>query len=974
MPLELAAGEAAELDIDLVRPELPGHGGDAPGGPGIPTGWAPGRKQGYGVAREAGRLWFALGEGRLGELFWPRVDRPQVKELGFVVTDGATFCLRSTLDTEHTVERLDADAPLYRVTETDPEGRFALHWEVTADPQLDAAYVRVELEVWSGDPAEYRVYAWVDPHLELGGAGDRLTYVEHEGTPLLIGADGVSRLALGMDGPWETFSCGYAGEASDPLADLCAGPPYALDERWRAAGPGNVLGLIGWRGDAGPRVLYIAFGSGPGGGLAAASGARARLAAAGFAGIREELREGWRDWAAGLRDLGPWSLDGGARFRAARQVLAALEDGLFPGAVVTAGGFAWGEDQDDGSGVRPRVRPRDLYRAAEAFLAVDEVSAALRCLEAMEAMQLDEDGAMPLLADVDGYRDDPGDRARQLESVAAPILLVWRLWAEAGALDDEAAADWYARLARPAAEVLRQASPAQSLERWGEEYGWAPASLAWQIAGLVCAAELAESAGDAPAAAAYLARADALESQIEARTYTTTGGLGDGAYYVRVDQTGDPDDAATIELASGAGVYPERDIIDMGFLDLVRLGVRRADDPHVRGSLPEVDAVLRTELPAGAGFHRYNHDGYGEKADGSSYLADPPFTGIGRAWPLLTAERAGYALAAGEDPLPFLAALESFTTEGLLFPEQVWDAEDIPEAGLERGRPSNSACPLAWATAEYLVLLRSLEEGRPFGRLAPVYARYADEPPVILDARATPDRVGNSGTESTLFTVTAEDPDGYVAAVSVDAGELGAGELVLNDDGAAGDEIPGDGVWSRRWTMPGGTPPGEYSLPCRAVDEYGAAAEAVIRLWIVPEHSPTPPPGPTATPGPPSPTATPQPAAPYVELLLSDSLFEAGDRFLLELLLENPAPAREADVYLALEAFGTYYFWPGWTTAVDRGRRTLPAWGESRETILDFTWPEGAGSAQGLHFYALLTHPDTLELWSNVASATFSFR
>ena len=89
--------------------------------------------------------------------------------------------------------------------------------------------------------------------------------------------------------------------------------------------------------------------------------------------------------------------------------------------------------------------------------------------------------------------------------------------------------------------------------------------------------------------------------------------------------------------------FEAREIIDAGFLELVRYGVRRADDPLIVDSLKVVDAVLKRDLPQGPGWLRYNWDGYGQRPDGGPFQG----WGQGRVWPLLTGERAHYELAAG---------------------------------------------------------------------------------------------------------------------------------------------------------------------------------------------------------------------------------------------------------------------------------------------------------------------------------------
>ena len=155
---------------------------------------------------------------------------------------------------------------------------------------------------------------------------------------------------------------------------------------------------------------------------------------------------------------------------------------------------------------------------------------------------------------------------------------------------------------------------------------------------------------------------------------------------------------------------------------MVRFGLRAADDPRILNTVKVIDALLKTDTPSGPVWHRYNDDGYGEHEDGSPFDG----TGIGRAWPLLTGERAHYELALGrsDKALELLHTLETFANQGGLLPEQVWDAEDIPEKELFFGKPSGSAMPLVWAHAEYVKLLRSLKDGKVFDMPPQTLQRY----------------------------------------------------------------------------------------------------------------------------------------------------------------------------------------------------------------------------------------------------------
>jgi glucoamylase len=166
--------------------------------------------------------------------------------------------------------------------------------------------------------------------------------------------------------------------------------------------------------------------------------------------------------------------------------------------------------------------------------------------------------------------------------------------------------------------------------------------------------------------------------------------------------------------------FEARNVVDGGFLELVRYGVRRADDPVIVDSLKVIDHTLKVDTIVGPCWRRYNHDGYGQRHDGGPFLG----WGQGRAWPLLTGERAHYELAAGHDVTPYIKAMEGFSSRGGMLPEQIWDAPDIPELNLKLGKYTGAAMPLVWAHAEYIKLLRSVTDGKVFDRISVVEERY----------------------------------------------------------------------------------------------------------------------------------------------------------------------------------------------------------------------------------------------------------
>jgi glucoamylase len=310
-------------------------------------------------------------------------------------------------------------------------------------------------------------------------------------------------------------------------------------------------------------------------------------------------------------------------------------------------------------------------------------------------------------------------------------MLAWRLW-KAGALENF---DPYP-MVKAAVRYLAQSGPVTQQERWEECSGYSPSTLAAAIAALICAADFARSRGDETAAQFIEDHADYIESHIESWTVTTQGTLVPGIprHYIRILPV-DVNDFSPVEDPNSGLLtlanrppgerysFPAKEIVDAGFLELVRYGIRSAGSTLMEDSLRVIDAVLKVETPFGPAWRRYTNDGYGPHQDGKPYQG----WGIGRAWPLLTGERAHYELAAGRDVRPLVRAMENFATQGGMLPEQVWDAPDIPSAFMYLGKPAGSATPLMWAHAEYIKLLRSISDGGIFDQIPIVGDRYLNQ-------------------------------------------------------------------------------------------------------------------------------------------------------------------------------------------------------------------------------------------------------
>ena len=693
--------------------------GSAFGAPGLPPRWTSSEKDAVGTAYAgASRVWFTISHGILNEIYYPTIDRPQVRDMGFLLSDGETFFHEDKRDLDHTFEYIDADALGVRIISRDRQGRYVLTKEIVCDPHQSTVLVHARIDGNEDFLNRLKIYALLAPHIEVGGAGNSARVMDVNGKRILLAWKDTTSLAMAADCGFSRASCGYVG-ASDGWQDL--NQNFIMDWQFDQALDGNVA-MMGEIEVAKNREFTLTIGFGRGH-HAAIAGSMQSLATP-FSAHLERFTEQWHR-AKCRNSLVAASCDNGRLFRISHSVLLAHEDKTFQGAFIASASIPWGQVKgDDDLGGYHLVWTRDMVQTATALMAVGRQETALRALVYLACAQR-QDGGFSQNFWVNGT---PYWSGIQLDEVAFPIILAWRLWKQ-NALGTF---DVFPFVERAAAFLVKFA-PITQQERWEENSGYSPSTLAAVITGLICASELVRAHDAADLAEFYEVFADWIESNLEAWTVTEEGVLLPEVrrHYMRIRPPCPGDPYFNPQVGKGrlhlANREPgerydfeAREIIDHGFLELVRYGIRSPHDPLIVDSLKVVDAVLKVETPTGVCWRRYNHDGYGQKHDGSPYQG----CGQGRAWPLLTGERAHYELAAGRDIRPMIATIESFTSAGGMLPEQIWDAPDIPERGMLLGRPSGSAMPLAWAHSEYIKLLRSSTDGEVFDRVEPVARRY----------------------------------------------------------------------------------------------------------------------------------------------------------------------------------------------------------------------------------------------------------
>lgn len=692
---------------------------DAFGHPGINPRWTHGDKDGVGTAYAASsQIWFTLWNGIITEVYYPTVDRPQIRDLQYLITDGKSF-FHDEKRLKTKVERLSEHGLGYRCTNSDPDGRYNIVNEIITSPHLACILQRTKLTGDESFISNLQLFALCAPHLEVGGRGNNGYVTEVSGRKILMARKDGTWLALAATEPFSRTSCGYVGR-SDGWTDLAQ--DFQMDWEFDHANDGNIAltGALDLKSNR-EFTLGLAFGDTQHHAIATLFQALGTP----FEEHHKRYTEQWDRTSSRQLPLQKVSSDKGNLYHSSCSLILAHEDKSYPGALIASLSIPWGEARGDkDQGGYHLVWTRDMVNSASALLASGENATPLRALIYLAVSQ-QEDGGFAQNFWVNG---NPYWRGIQLDEVAFPILLALRL-SQQNALEDF---DPYPMVLKAAAYLLRH-GPVTQQERWEEASGYSPSTLASNIAALIGAACFCRQQADKATAEFLEQYADFLESHVDAWTVTTEGTLVPGIrrHYIRIlpDGVDNPDPAEDpnsgilkiANLAAGAqNSFPAKEIVDAGFLELVRYGIRKPDDPIIADSLKVIDAVLKVDTPVGPVWHRYNHDGYGQREDGGPYRG----WGKGRAWPLLTGERAHFELAAGRDVKPFIRAIEGFASATGLLPEQVWDEQDRPDIFMFLGRPTGSAMPLMWAHAEYIKLLRSASDGRVFDLIPDVAGRY----------------------------------------------------------------------------------------------------------------------------------------------------------------------------------------------------------------------------------------------------------
>jgi glucoamylase len=786
---------------------------EAAGAPGATSHQGQSRKDCVGTSRTTdSKIWFTVANGILSDVYAPTLDATNVETMQYLVTDGSSFTDLQSRDTTYTVSS-DPTGTVCTITSTAKSGAYRLVNTYLTDPARDSVVVRTTFQPLTKAARSYSLYVRLDANAGGNGGGgaanggaDSAVIDTSSGQSMPVSFDTKttsqanrtayavpSYLALSGDRSFSSASSGFVGTASDGLVQLDSS--HTLGPVTTTATNGNVEQTVGVQRDRdGRAVLALGFGTSQAAAVATAratvSSSQARLTASYLAG--------WARYDAGLRFpvLTTPGLTGSQRLAAIKNyyqsanVVKASEDKTYPGAIVAGLDAPWGQSivaNDPNNlfvGGYKEVFARDLYEAWTALYTDGDVSTAQATVRYLLLKSQQANGSQPRNSLLDGTKaaDAFND---QLDETAYPILMAL----QSGLAGDDAL---WPRV-RSAANFLVSHGPSFGVERWEEQTGYSPSTIAAEIAGLIAAATIADQHHDPASARVWRATADQYQRTIKTWGVTTNGPLSSSPYFIRLSKTGDPNAAISYNVGNGGPTLDQRAVADAGFLEYVRLGILPATDPVILNSLAVTDATIQRPTDSGAGWLRYNGDGYGDCFVGAgtncSVTGAPwtnNFSGTGHPWPVLGAERAQQYLAQGQksDASSVLVSINRMNSGPGLVPEQVWDRADVAASpfgtdpatasiGFVNGKADGSASPLTWGSASQVRLTADLAAGRSLEQPAQVRDRYVSHSQGSTPLTVTAPADGSAtGATTTVSGTAAHGASIDIADVATDANSV----------------------------------------------------------------------------------------------------------------------------------------------------------------------------------------------------------
>jgi glucoamylase len=399
--------------------------------------------------------------------------------------------------------------PAFRLVNTCRDGRYRIEKQIVTDPQRDTVLQQVHFIAQKGELSDYRLHVLLAPHLGNQGGGNTAWVDDFEGTPLLFAQRKGDALALACSAPWVKRSVGYVG-SSDGWQDLKAHKQMTWE--YTRAENGNVAltAEIDLSKSQGDFVLALGFGKDPD---EAARNAIASLRD-GFDKAKHDYIAGWQDWTKRTHPTRKRTVR--AIFpRSASPSCARTSPRRRPAALIASLAIPWGFSKGDNDlGGYHLVWSRDMVETAGALLAAGAHEDVRRVLSYLQATQ-QPDGHWSQNMWLDG---SPYWNGIQMDETALPILLVDLAHREKALAEADGAvlADGEARRG-----LFGRNGPVSPQDRWEEDPGYSPFTVAAEIAALLAAADLADLNHEASIATYLREIADVWNTSIDRWMYVS---------------------------------------------------------------------------------------------------------------------------------------------------------------------------------------------------------------------------------------------------------------------------------------------------------------------------------------------------------------------------------------------------------------------------------------------------------------------
>ncbi|HAO33477.1 MAG TPA: glucan 1,4-alpha-glucosidase, partial [Candidatus Competibacteraceae bacterium] len=571
--------------------------------------------QDHGPTGRLSKVWFSIAQGIITETAYGRIDEAQIKDLQFLVT-GNGFFDEEKKATDHQIAYLHTDSEgrpkslAYKIVNTAKNGRYLIEKSVFTDPNRQTLLVRVKFTAKENNVTPYIL---INPHIGNSGRYD-VAYVGRDahGKGYLNARQHQDKfLSLRSTANFVKMSAGFEG-VSDGWADLNDNGVMDWDYDWADDGGGNVVMMAKLEtlnaGQSETFDIAVGYGATHDAAMSEADGSFQE----GYEALLKKYNGegaaiGWEDYLDSLPHLSAMTAataDGGKLLFASAMALKAMEDKQNSGALIASLSVPWGETvsaNEFATGYRA-VWPRDFYQCAMALLALGDRETPRVAFEYLPQVQVRSTSMTRAGLKIESSR--PGwflQKTRvdgslewvhlQMDQTAMPIMLGWKLWKN-GVLSDSEIAGKYWSMIKPAAEFLSNGGqikltfqdgntndyavtpPWTRMERWEEQAGYSPSTEAAIITGLLAAADIARRAGDPGAAVWYEQKADQFKGNLVNSMFTTSGvfnnGRNNGRYYLRITRNENPNDGEPIDGSNGRPALSEKEVLDAGFLELVR--------------------------------------------------------------------------------------------------------------------------------------------------------------------------------------------------------------------------------------------------------------------------------------------------------------------------------------------------------------------------------------------------------------------